>query len=456
MKSRIPFRLKASVGVLTALLSVAPLSAQSPAQQPTLKVLYTFRDFGTPNGIVEASPGKFLGMLDTPPGVFSITSGGSYQNVYSFPPNGSGIFAIGLTPALNSQAYGSAENSGPVTAFSELFSIAPDGKLTTHSYNGTTQGTPNIPVQHPDGHLYSIFGIVNGSQTFSRMDYAGNFTPLYTFTGGGYPGFDTMFLGAGGDFYGVWLTTSTMAGIYRITPGGTFSWIVPSFPTGGINNEPVGLLQADDGNLYGTLPQNGPGAGSIYRVTPDGKMNTIYQFKNPELGFPGRMIEGSDGNLYGGAEGQFAIGYHGYSSIFRINPTTAQFETVFALKDARLGGCPCELVQGSDGKIYGAAMNLGTYELGTIFVLDAGLPPPKPQLGLISPSAGAAGQLVLLWGRYLLGTTAVSFNGTPATSFGVPSSQGVWVTVPAGATTGPVTVTTPNGSFTTTSSFTVQ
>ncbi|MGC9951008.1 MAG: hypothetical protein ABSF64_31995 [Bryobacteraceae bacterium] len=62
----------------------------------------------------------------------------------------------------------------------------------------------------------------------------------------------------------------------------------------------------------------------------------------------------------------------------------------------------------------------------------------------------------MLWVRYLLGTTAVSFNGTPATSFGVPSSQGVWVTVPAGATTGPVTVTTPNGSFTTTDVFTVQ
>jgi hypothetical protein len=56
-------------------------------------------------------------------------------------------------------------------------------------------------------------------------------------------------------------------------------------------------------------------------------------------------------------------------------------------------------------------------------VLDAGLSPPKPQLGLINPSAAAVGQQVLLWGRNLLVTTAVSFNGTPATSFGVPSSQ---------------------------------
>jgi hypothetical protein len=63
---------------------------------------------------------------------------------------------------------------------------------------------------------------------------------------------------------------------------------------------------------------------------------------------------------------------------------------------------------------------------------------------------------VLLWGRNLLGTTAVSYNGTAATKFVVPSSQGVWVDVPVGATSGRVTVTTPNGTFTTTQMFTVQ
>jgi hypothetical protein len=121
-------------------------------------------------------------------------------------------------------------------------------------------------------------------------------------------------------------------------------------------------------------------------------MRTIYQFTHPELGFPDRMIEASDGNLNGTAEGEYRTGYHGYSSIFRISPSTGRFETVFALKNGRYGGCPCHLIQGSDGKIYGASMNLGTYQGGTIFVLDAGLPPPKPQLGLIRPSTGAAGQ----------------------------------------------------------------
>jgi len=88
---------------------------------------------------------------------------------------------------------------------------------------------------------------------------------------------------------------------------------------------------------------------------------------HPELGLPDGLIEASDGNLYGTADGAYHTGYHGYSSIFRISPSTAKFETVFPLKDARLGACPCHLVQGTDGKIYGAASNLGMYEAGTIF-----------------------------------------------------------------------------------------
>jgi len=248
--------------VIAGILMVAVMLPAQPSQ-PTIKLIYTFRTFGIPTAIVEVSPGKFLGLIVTPPGIFSITSDGSYVNLYTFPSNPSSIGAIGLTPALNAQTYGSAQNSGPVTIFSELFSVAPNGKLTTHAYNGSTQGGPNIPVQHPDNYLYSIFGIEGGSQTFSRLGYSGDFTPLYTFTGGGYPAFDTMFLSTQGDFFGVWLTTNTVAGIYRVSPTGSFSWLVPSFPTGGINNESVGLLQASNGKLYGTLPQNGPGAGSI-------------------------------------------------------------------------------------------------------------------------------------------------------------------------------------------------
>jgi len=103
------------------------------------------------------------------------------------------------------------------------------------------------------------------------------------------------------------------------------------------------------------------------------------------------------------------------------------------------------LVQGSDGKIYGVAQAGGTYGGGTICALDAGLPPPKPSVGLFTPQSGASGQQVLVWGRSLLGASSVSFNGTPAPEMHVASDQGIWVNVPLGATSGPISVTTPNG-----------
>jgi hypothetical protein len=57
--------------------------------------------------------------------------------------------------------------------------------------------------------------------------------------------------------------------------------------------------------------------------------------------------------------------------------------------------------------------------------------------------------------RLLLDVTSVTFNGLPASGVSVTSGQSAWVNVPTGATTGPVTITTPNGSYTTTQNFTV-
>jgi uncharacterized repeat protein (TIGR03803 family) len=105
--------------------------------------------------------------------------------------------------------------------------------------------------------------------------------------------------------------------------------------------------------------------------------------------------------------------------------------TIYGFQNGANGECECWFVQGSDGNFYGTAANEGTYQAGAIFALATGLPPPKPRIGLFGPASGAAGDWVLLWGRNLLGATAVDFNGTAATELAVPSSQGVWAQVPA-------------------------
>lgn len=70
-----------------------------------------------------------------------------------------------------------------------------------------------------------------------------------------------------------------------------------------------------------------------------------------------------------------------------------------------------------------------------------------PSIGTLTPAAGQRiGASVTLTGTGFTGTTAVKFNGIAATSFTVSSATSITAVVPAGATSGPVTVTTPAGT----------
>jgi uncharacterized repeat protein (TIGR03803 family) len=119
------------------------------------------------------------------------------------------------------------------------------------------------------------------------------------------------------------------------------------------------------------------------------------------------------------------------------------------------GVCQCSLLQGSDGNIYGTASSGGPTNAGVIFSVELGLPKPAPLAQHFSPASGAVGAQVLLWGSNLL-SASVEFNGVAATTVSNSGSNYVLATVPAGATTGPITVTTPGGTVTTTHSFTVE
>ncbi|RZL13330.1 MAG: T9SS type A sorting domain-containing protein [Hymenobacter sp.] len=72
-----------------------------------------------------------------------------------------------------------------------------------------------------------------------------------------------------------------------------------------------------------------------------------------------------------------------------------------------------------------------------------------------SPASGPVGTSVVVTGTNLTGTTAVTFNGTPASGFVVNSATQLTVTVPTGAGTGPVAVTTPGGTVASATAFSV-
>jgi hypothetical protein len=73
----------------------------------------------------------------------------------------------------------------------------------------------------------------------------------------------------------------------------------------------------------------------------------------------------------------------------------------------------------------------------------------------VSPPASAVGSQVRIWGYNML-RAMVAFNGVAASTVQNSGPNYVWATVPAGATTGPITITTPGGTSTTQASFTVK
>ena len=157
---------------------------------------------------------------------------------------------------------------------------------------------------------------------------------------------------------------------------------------------------ANDGNLYATTIGNefGANGGNIVEISPQGVATLIYTFG--ECGSTGynpvsTLFQGTDGTLYGmtayGGDGTFD------------------------------GGC-------------------GGY--GTIYLVSNGLSP----LVETSPVAGKAGESVIILGNGLTGTSSVAFNGVTA-AFTVKSDTYIKATVPAGATTGVVSVVTPSGTL---------
>ncbi|TMQ73690.1 MAG: hypothetical protein E6K81_03405, partial [Candidatus Eisenbacteria bacterium] len=80
---------------------------------------------------------------------------------------------------------------------------------------------------------------------------------------------------------------------------------------------------------------------------------------------------------------------------------------------------------------------------------------PPPSIASFVPTDGPVGGEVTLTGTGFSGATAVEFNGTPAASYIVDSDAQIRATVPPGATTGRIVVTTPAGSGLSGSDFTV-
>jgi hypothetical protein len=90
-----------------------------------------------------------------------------------------------------------------------------------------------------------------------------------------------------------------------------------------------------------------------------------------------------------------------------------------------------------------------------IDVAVGGPQPPAPVITGFTPTSGDIGSVVTVSGTNFTGTTAVTFGGVPAGQFAVVSDTSISATVPPGATTGRIRVTTAGGTATSDSDFTV-
>ncbi len=431
-------------------------SGTLPAQQWV--ILHDFNSStqvqGPDTTLVEVSPGVFVGSYSE--GLFEINSSGVFSVLSSFSDSNYSIAGPGaLTPASNGYFY------GVVTAFggaSDVYSITPSGRKSLINSSLNFAGPL---MEASDGNLWGTQGSVSTGFSVFKMSLAGAVTNVATGLGGLTKG--PLLQASDGNFYGATYPSSpTAAGIvYRVTPSGQYT-VLYTFPAG--NGSQGGLMQATNGGLYGTWIDSSalcpnPGGG-VFAISLSGRYQSILQFpgcypSDLPLGPAAGLLQASNGLLYGSL---VELGTYDDGSVFSLNLDGSSFQKIAEFNYGD-GADPASegpaLTQGSDGSLYGTTSSGGSQEGGTVFQLNLGLTPPLPSVRLLQPSSGAPGATVRLTGNHLLGLTAVSFNGTPAafTAINVNYADAV---VPPGATTGPITVTTMNGSAATTTSFTVQ
>jgi uncharacterized repeat protein (TIGR03803 family) len=220
------------------------------------------------------------------------------------------------------------------------------------SFSGTNGADPRAPlVQARDGNLYGT-------------TYAGG--PTTNLSDFGHPGFGTVF---------------------KVTPDGTLTSLAAFYGTNG-SHPRAALVQASDGNFYGTTYSGGSatnalsfgqiGYGTVFRMTPDGNLTTLISFNGTNGACPAAgLVEGPDGNLYGTARfggasfsdpraANTGYGVPGDGTIFRIS-TNGIFTTLFSFTPDTQGGQPmAPLTLGSDGSFYGIVSG-GAYGWGEIF-----------------------------------------------------------------------------------------
>jgi uncharacterized repeat protein (TIGR03803 family) len=469
-KPHVAKRIYSLLLVFTSLAPALPASAQSF----TTLLSFDGVDGGYPSaGLIQADDGNFYGTtsgggnVTNQGNVFRITADGVLTVIYDFCSLADcvdgGMPHAGLVQGFDGNLYGTTQ-SGGTGNYGTVFSITPDGKLTTlYSFDGSHGANPYAGlIQAADGNFYgtAFRGGAYGYGTIFKITAGGKLTTLHNFDGvdGAYP-YAALIQSNDGNFFGT--TQSGGAGsagtIFTITAGGHLTTLHSFVGTDGAYPD-GGLVQATDGDFYGTTLDGGAsGDGTVFKITASGRLTTLHNFDfadgaHPYVG----LVQATDGNFYGTTLGGGTLQY---GTLFKITPggtltTVHTFCSEFECLDGALSFGP--LIQATNGDFYGTThlggMNSNDIgDLGVVFSVSVGLSPFIET----QTTFGKVGAAVTILGTDLSGATSVTFNGSPAV-FKVASSSEIPTTVPAGATTGTVEVTVPSGVLSSSKPFAVR
>ena len=203
---------------------------------------------------------------------------------------------------------------------------------------------------------------------------AAQFTTLHRFAGtDGYQPEGALVQATNGDLYGI----TTFGGIngngtiYKITPGGALTTVYSFCAQSGCpdgNNPFSAPIQATDGNLYGASPYGGAyGFGTIYRLTLNGTLTTLYSFNNTDGANPsGNLIQAANGHLYGTTT--FG-GPSNDGTVFKIT-TSGTLTTLHSFDGTDGANTQVGLTQAKSGDFYGVT-ELGGNGYGTVFKMTS-------------------------------------------------------------------------------------
>jgi uncharacterized repeat protein (TIGR03803 family) len=387
-----PSRSKHHARCLSALLALGLTLLFAPeTQAQTETVIYSFQgapDGEFPLGFVRNGVGNIYGTTEyggtyNQGEVFEI-SGHRRLPLYSFTGKADGGFGGALLRDAAGNLYGVTSNGGDLTCLGgtgcgTVFKLDTTGKETVlHSFteSATDGGNPLSLVEDRKGNLYGAteYGGSANVGTIFKLDAAGNYSTLYSFTGGsgGADGANPngVILDGRGNLFG---TTSfggpgNVGTVFKIDSTGkeTVLFTFSSNATG--ENPQGGLVRDPAGNLYGTTQIGGTSAsGTIFKIDPSGKETILHSFSsaNGDGGNPqSTLTRDAAGNLYGSTA---LGGVDDWGVVFKLD--TAGNETILhSFGSGTDGRAPAgQLVLDNSGHIWGVTQQGGTAGCGTVF-----------------------------------------------------------------------------------------